>query len=79
MAQRLDSETDTMAQPPRLMTVGEIARMLGVATHRVEYVVNTRGMRGAAVVARYRAFSLDDLEFIRAEIARIDSLKGGAV
>ena len=61
---------------PRLATTGEIARLLGRPIHRVEYVVRTRGVRPSARVGNLRVFSPADVDYIAAELARIEADRG---
>ncbi len=58
---------------PAAPTIGEIARRLGVAVHRVEYVIRTRNLRPAARAGNIRVFSANDVDFVGAEIRRIDA------
>lgn len=67
------------SNPP--WTVATIAADLGVPRHRVEYVVETRGLRPRAWAGHTRLFSADDVEQIRLELDRIrqDRREGGAL
>ena len=63
---------------PHLLTVGEIARRLGVPLHRVEYVLRTRGqVRPLGRAGHARVYSESDVRFIASELRRIDEEKGG--
>jgi DNA-binding transcriptional MerR regulator len=57
---------------PVTPTIGEIARRLGVAVHRVEYVVRTRNIQPVSRAGNLRVFSEPDIDFVGAEIRRID-------
>ena len=54
-------------------TIGEIARRLGVPTHRVEYVIRARAIRPCGRAGNARVFDEEAIESIRSEIDRIDS------
>ena len=60
-------------------TVGEIARRLGEPVHRVEYIIKARGIRPSARAGNCRVFSDADVDFIAAEVRRIDAEKGGSL
>ena len=62
---------------PAALTIGEIARRLGVAVHRVEYLVRTRNLKAAARAGNIRLFSETDVTYIAGEIRRIDADRGG--
>ena len=61
---------------PRLATTGEIAKILGRPTHKVEYVVRTRGIRPSARVGNLRVFSQADVDYVAAELKRIEADRG---
>lgn len=65
-----------MAQPPKngrpLWTVARIAKHLEVARHRVEYVIDTRGIRPIDRAGIARVFAEDDIDLIRDALRRID-------
>ena len=42
-----------------LFTSGEIARRLGVPSHRVEYFLNTRRIPAKSLAGRYRLYTPD--------------------
>jgi len=58
---------------PAAPTIGEIARRLGVAVHRVEYVIRTRNLRPAARAGNIRVFSETDVAYVASEVRRIDA------
>ena len=61
---------------PTALTVGEIAKRLGVPLHRVLYVVRSRDIRPASRAGNVRVFAESDLMYIGSEIRRIDREKG---
>jgi len=63
---------------PLVPTVGEIARRLGVAVHRVEYVIRARRVRPSGWAGNARVFTEADVDRIRSELRRIDAEKGGS-
>ena len=68
----------TPSRVPRLATIGEVARALGVPQHRVEYVLRTRPhIRPRARAGRARCFDAAAIAQIRHELHAIDA-KGGA-
>jgi len=64
-----------MAKPvPRLATVGEVANLLKVPLHRVEYILRSRPhIRPRATAAGARCFDDDAIAEIRHELNRIDA------
>ena len=62
---------------PPAPTVGEIARRLGVAIHRVSYIVRSRDVHPTARAGNARVFSEDDITFIAGELRRIDEEREG--
>jgi len=62
----------------QLHTPGSIASELGESEHRVRYIIRTRDIRPTSRAGHIRVFSAAAVDLIRSEIARIDSLKGGA-
>ena len=58
---------------PRLWTAGRIAEHLGVAVHRVQYIVSSRRIRPAARAARLRLFDRDAVDRIADELHAIDA------
>ncbi len=63
---------------PIVPTVGEIARRLGVALHRVEYVIRARHVRPSGRAGNARVFTEADVDRIASELRRIDAEKGGS-
>jgi len=62
---------------PALATIGEIARRLSVPTHRVEYIIASRGIRPTSRAGNARVFSEADVKFIASELRRIDAEREG--
>ena len=60
-----------------LWTVTRIAAHLRVARHRVEYVVDNRGIRPVARAGIARIYAPSDVERIIQEIRRMDAERGG--
>jgi len=60
-----------------LPTVGEIARRLDEPLHRVEYVIRTRNIHPVGRAGNLRVFSDADVDYIRAELRRIDEEREG--
>lgn len=58
-------------------TIGEIARRLGCALHRVEYVIRSRGIRPTCLAGNTRVFAETDISRIASELRRIDATRGG--
>ncbi|GMU33231.1 MAG: hypothetical protein AMXMBFR20_11030 [Planctomycetia bacterium] len=52
----------------RLLTVGEIARLLGVELHRVEYIIRARKIKPSGRAGNLRVFLDEDVKHISAEI-----------
>ncbi len=61
---------------PALLTVGEIAKRLGVPYHRVTYVIETRKIRPLGVAGQARVFTEANVDHIASELRRIDADKG---
>jgi len=59
--------------PTRALTVGEIAARLGQPVHRIEYVIDSRGLRPTAWAGHARIFSESDLHYIASVLRRIDA------
>ena len=66
-----------MNEPENLLTVGEIARRLGMALHRVEYVIRSRDIRPAGWAGHARVFGDADLARIASELERIEREREG--
>jgi len=60
---------------PSMPTIGEIARQLGVPTHRVEYIIRARGIRPCGRAGNARVFDEIGVEAIAAELERIEMAK----
>lgn len=54
-------------------TVGEIAKRLGEALHRVEYVIRTRSIQPAGRAGNVRIFAEPDVALIAHELRLIDA------
>ena len=61
--------------PPRLPTVGEIARRLGQPVHRIAYVIRARQISASGRAGNARVFPEDAVEVIARELQRIGSAK----
>ena len=60
---------------PSMPTIGEIARRLGVPTHRVAYVIRARGIRPCGWAGNARVFDQAGVEAIASELERIAAAK----
>jgi len=60
---------------PSMPTIGEIARRLGVPTHRVEYVIRARGIQPRGWAGNARVFDEEAFQTIAEELERIETLK----
>jgi len=58
-------------------TVGEIARRLGQAVHRVEYVIRSRSIQPAGRAGHIRIFSEADVARIAYELHAIEARQSG--
>jgi len=58
---------------PVAPTIGEIARRLGVAIHRVEYVVRTRNLMPVSRAGNLRVFAETDVDYVARELQRMDA------
>ena len=67
-----------MTTAPVLPTVGTIAQRLGVPSHRVVYVIESRGIKPAGRAGQARVFTEADVQHIASELRRIDAERGGA-
>lgn len=54
-----------------LPTVGEIATRLAVPSHRVEYIIDTRGIKPVGWAGNARVYAETDVDYIRSELRRI--------
>ena len=64
-------------EPTRALTVGEIAARLGQPVHRIEYVIDSRGLRPTAWAGHARIFSESDVQFIAGVLERINTERQG--
>lgn len=63
---------------PRLATTGEVAQLLGVPLHRIQYVLQTRShIRPAATAGGARCFDDDAIAKIRHELNAIAARRAG--
>lgn len=58
--------------PDPYLTVGEVAAELGQPLHRVLYIIDSRRIEPAARIGRIRAFTHEQVEVIKRELAGID-------
>ena len=66
------------AQIPKLATVGQVAKLLDVAVHRVEYLLRSRPhIRPRAVAGGMRCFDDTAIAQIRHELNAIDAQRAG--
>ena len=65
-----------MIATPEANTVGVISRRLGIPTHRVNYIVRTRGIRPASRAGMAHIYNEADVERIASEARRIDEDRG---
>lgn len=63
---------DTLEIDGPFWTVARIAEHVGVPRHRVEYIIETRGIRPAAWVGHARVFEPVDVDRVRVELDRIE-------
>ncbi len=57
-------------------TVGQIAKRLGVPSHRITYVIETRGIKPLGVAGQARVFTEAAVDHIASELRRIDEDRG---
>ena len=62
----------------QLNTPASIAKQLGVELHRVEYIIASRGVEPAGWAGHCRIFSEQSVEFIAAELRKIDAERSSA-
>ncbi len=60
-----------------LWTVARIAERIRVPRHRVEYVIDTRGLRPAGRAGSARVFDASDVDLIESIVARMDEDREG--
>ncbi len=58
---------------PKLLTISQVAKRLGVASHRVDYLVSSRAIKEAGRVGNYRVYGEQEVELIKAALADSDS------
>jgi len=60
-----------------IWTVARIAEHLGVTRHRVEYVIDSRGIRPLGTAGIARVFDPSDVDLIAHELRRIEAEREG--
>jgi len=58
-----------MERPVELLTVGRVAKMLGVSVERVNRLIRERGIEPAARAGTLRVFDLEAVERLRDALA----------
>jgi hypothetical protein len=66
-----------MSTARTLLTVGEMARLLGQPISRVEYLLRTRKVKPAGWAGNARVFEQADLDFLVSERKRIEAQRDG--
>lgn len=66
-----------MPTPNVLPTVGEIAKRLSAPLHRVQYIIESRHIDPVGRAGNCRVFAEADVDFIAAELRRIDEERQG--
>jgi DNA-binding transcriptional MerR regulator len=66
------------AQAPAMPTVGEIAQRLGVSTHRVTYVIDSRRIQPVGWAGNRKVYTEADVQHIASELARIERDRQGS-
>jgi hypothetical protein len=64
------------AEIPSLLTVGQIAKQLGVDTHRVAYVIRSRRIQPCGRAGIFRVFDDPAVARIASELRRIQQATG---
>ncbi len=63
---------------PKLATTGEVARLLDVPLHRVQYIVRTRAhIQPSATAGGIRCFNDESVAKIRHELNSLDARRRG--
>ena len=63
---------------PKLATIGEVAKLLDVPLHRIEYILRSRPhIRPRATAGGIRCFSDDSVAQIRHELNSMDARRRG--
>ena len=68
-------EVNMVTLAPSMPTIVEIARRLGVPTHRVEYVIRARSIQPCGWAGNARVFDEEAVETIADELERTETLK----
>lgn len=63
----------------KMWTVGEIARSLDVAIHRVEYVIRTRKITPVGWAGHARVFTNNEVKLISIALSGINTLRESGV
>ncbi len=61
-----------------IVTISEIAEMLGVGRHRVAYIVDRRRIAPAGRAGIARLYKASDIHRIAGELKRVQQDRGGA-
>lgn len=67
------------AEIPSLLTVGQVAKQLGVDTHRVAYVIRSRRIQPFGRAGNFRVFDEAAVHRIASELHRIAADRGEQV
>lgn len=62
-----------------MYTIGQVAAMLGVPVHRVDYAVSSRRIDGHARAGRYRMFSSEQITAIAEALRETGALPDSRV
>lgn len=72
-----DEMTDRPSTPDkRLLTIGEVAELLGVSVHRARYVVDSRRIKPTQRAGILRLWHVDDIPTIERALRGIESSNG---
>ena len=66
-----------MAEIPRALTIGELSRLTGAPTHKVRYILMSRGLKPVARAGAALVYDEGTLQFVQAELRRIREERGG--
>ena len=59
----------------QLMTVGVLAERLGIAPHRVRYLIKSRGLEPKFRAGIARVYGKRELDLLRSEVVRLERIK----
>ncbi len=65
------------AQSPIIHSIGTLAKLFGVPTHRITYIVRSRGIEPVGIAGNVRLFDEAAARWIAGELQRIEDDKGG--